>query len=461
MKFIIMSGGSGERLWPISRELYPKSLLNLYGDKSLVQNIYELVSSVTSPKNILTITNIRQYDDTVLQLKKLYKNPLIISEPMSKNTASAVASCLTFLKGKRDEVVIILPIDFNVDNKKIFFEAINNAVSIAKSGYIVILGEKPLYAESGFGYMQIGNKYKNGFLVQKFIEKPGIDEAKKLLNEKNYLWNTGIYVGKISVLLDAYKEFAPDIYNNLSKDMIDENNKIKYEYYEKFPVISIDCALTEKVKNLACVELKTKWVDYGSWLTLYNSGEKDKKGNVIKGNVIADKVKNSFIYSSKELVALSGIKDMVIVETEDAVLVCNKLRITDIDKIVKELKRNEDGTVKIRKTVYRPWGFYTCLNSGKGWLTKVINVSAGHKLSLQSHNYRSEHWVVLEGVATVILDGIKHNLKKGQSIDIPVGIKHSLQNHTKEALKILEVQKGDIISEEDIIRYEDMYGRVK
>ena len=242
--------------------------------------------------------------------------------------------------------------------------------------------------------------------------------------------------------------------------MFDDNNKIKYEYYENISKISIDYAVLEKANNVAVVELETQWNDLGSWSALYSNGEKDAKNNVTHGNVILDKVKNSFVYSSKELVAVSGVENTIVVETEDALLVCDKSRASEINKIVQTLKNQKNEITNTHKTVFRPWGFYTCLNGGDGWLSKIITVSAGHKLSLQSHNHRSEHWVVLEGTATVILDDEIHELSKCQSIDIPLKAKHSLQNHTNEILKILEVQKGDYISEDDIIRYEDIYGRV-
>jgi len=461
MKCIILAGGSGERLWPVSRDLFPKSLLSLYGGKTLIQNTFELALSVAAEKNILTITNIRQADDTRLQLQKLNKKPLIIAEPMSKNTAPAVASALTYLKGGRDEIVLILPVDFSVEDTKAFVEAVENAKILAKKGYIVSFGIKPLYKETGFGYIQTGEDLKTGKTVKRFIEKPDNDEASLFIKQKDYYWNSGIYMGKISVFLDAYEKYAKEECTGFSKKMFDENNKIKYEYYENIKELSIDYALMEKINNLAFVELKTQWKDYGNWQALYNNEDKDSKNNVIKGNVVTDGVKDSFIYSSKELVAVSGIKNTIVVETEDAVLVCDKSRASDINLLVKQLKKNNDETTLSRKTVFRPWGFYTCLNGGKGWLTKIITVSPGHKLSLQSHNYRSEHWVVLEGNATVILDGEKHVLAKRQSIDIPLKAKHSLQNHSKEPLKILEVQKGDYIGEDDIIRYEDMYGRVK
>ena len=461
MKVIILIGGSGERLWPISRELYPKSLLRLYGEKTLLQNTYEMALEMVHPKNIISMTNVRQTTDVNLQLKKIYNNPIIISEPMAKNTAPAVASALTYIKNKRDEIVVILPVDFSVDDKEEFLSAINKAKILANNGYIAAIGVRPLYPETGYGYIKAGSSYKTGRKIEKFIEKPSIENANKFIEDKDYFWNCGIYVAKISVLIEAFQKYAPEIIANMNKEMFDENNKIEYINYEKIPSISIDYAIIEKSDNLAVVELNAKWQDYGSWQAIYNNEMKDKKGNVVHGNVLLDNVKDSFVYSSKELVAVSGMNNIVVIETEDAILVCNKDKAANIDSIVKKLKKKKSETTQLHKTVFRPWGYYTCLNGGQGWLTKIINVSPGHKLSLQSHNHRSEHWVVLEGSATVILDGEKHVLQKRQSINIPVKAKHSLQNLTRQTLKILEVQKGEYISEDDIIRYEDMYGRVK
>lgn len=460
MKCIILAGGSGERLWPMSRTLSPKSLLRLYDEKTLLQNTYETALELAPAKNILTVTNIRQETDTKIQLKTLTKNPVVISEPMAKNTAPAVAAALTFLQGKKDDTVVILPCDFAVENKELFIETINKAKLCAKDGYIVAIGVKPSYPETGFGYIKIGEQIKNGNKIDKFVEKPALELATSFVDDENYFWNCGIFVSKISVLLRAFEKYSPSACYGFSKEMFDENNKIKYEYYENAQKISIDYAVMEKAQNMAFVELKTEWKDVGSWQAVYSNTDKDSKGNVVHGNVLLDKVKNSLVYSSKELVTVSGIKDVIVVETEDAVLVADKNRTAEIGKLVNKLKLENKELTETHKTVFRPWGFYTCLNGGEGWLSKIITVSPGHKLSLQSHNHRSEHWVVLEGTATVILDGETHTLEKRQSIDIPLKAKHSLQNHTKEVLKILEVQKGDYIAEEDIIRYEDVYGRV-
>ena len=461
MKCIILAGGSGERLWPLSRATSPKLLLNLYGDKTLLQNTYKTALTLTQSKNILVVTNIKQETDVKLQLKSFDNSINIISEPMTKNTTAAIASSLIYLQKKRDEIVVILPSDFYIKDNEKFVKAIEEAKNIAKDGYICTIGVKPRYTEENLGYIELGEEIKNGFKISKFVEKPSKENADKYTKNSNWFWNTGIYVAKLSVLLNAIEKYAPDSMQNFSINMFDENNKIKFEYYENLPEISIDYAVMEKAEKMACVELKTNWLDMGSWLSLYEHGEKDKNGNLIKGNVIVDKVKNSFVYSSKELIALSNIKDVVVVETEDAVLVADNTQIDKIRDIVTTLKTKEKEITQTHKTVFRPWGFYTCLQGGEGWLTKIITVSPNHKLSLQSHNHRSEHWVVLEGEATVVLEDNIHILQKSQSIDIPIKAKHSLQNHTNKIVKILELQKGDYISEDDIIRYEDMYGRIK
>lgn len=460
MKFIILAGGSGTRLWPLSRELTPKSLLPLIGKKSLLENTFNLALSFTSSKNILTVTNIRQGQDTKFQLEKIVKNPSVIYEPLGKNTSAAILSALTFLQSQKDELVVILPCDFAIEDEAAFSEIMEKSKINAKNGYISAVGVKPAYPETGFGYIKIGEKIKSGFKVEKFIEKPSKSLVEQFITDDSYFWNCGIYIGKISAFLSAFQTFLPDMFTKFNKSMFDENNKIKFEFYENIPNISIDYSIIEKIENLAFIKLNSKWSDFGSWKALYDFSKKDKNNNVLHGNVICDKVKNSFVYSSKELVCVASKNDIIAVETEDAVLVCDKSRSADINKVVLQLKTNYSELTKTHKTVFRPWGFYTCLNSGDGWLTKIITVSPGHKLSLQSHNHRSEHWVVLEGVANVVLNGEVHTLNKAQSIDIPLKAKHSLQNHSDKVLKILELQKGSYISEDDIIRYEDMYGRV-
>lgn len=462
MYSIILAGGSGSRLWPLSRDLYPKQLISLHGKYSLLQNTCKRLENITANAQNVLITNIKHANDVKFQLRQIQNNGIVLSEPMGKNTAPAIACALAYIKSisDKDEPVIILPSDHLIQDIKAFEDTVKTAVPSIEKGNIVTFGIKPSYPETGYGYIKTGEGNNNCYKVEKFVEKPDYDTAQQYLQEGCYYWNSGIFAGKISVLLDAFKTNAADIYKNIENLNFAENLSIPYGVYEKMPEISFDYAVMEKTDNAVMCVLQSDWNDLGSWQSVYELKEKDKDGNVTEGNVIANDLKNSLIYSSKKLVAVSGLEDIILVETEDAVMACKKDKSQDVKKLYERLEEENKDARLIHKTVFRPWGYYTCLAQGSGYLTKIISVSPKQKLSIQSHNHRSEHWVVLEGKALVILDGQKHNLEAGQSIDIPLKAIHSLQNPYNEELRIIEVQKGDYISEDDIIRYEDAYGRV-
>ncbi len=462
MKAIILAGGSGSRLWPLSRDMFPKQLLALENDNSLLQQTYKRLNSFINSDDILTITNVKHYQDVKLQLNKITSSNIVLGEPIGKNTAPAIASCLEYFSQKNDEndIVIVLPSDHLIKDINAFKKTIDNAVPLAQNGFIVTFGIKPNYPETGYGYIKIKDKLLQGYLVDKFVEKPDYETAQKYIESNNYYWNGGIFMGKISTFLEEFKKYTPEIYSQLTKLDFSKDEKIAYSVYEKMPSISVDYAIMEKSSKIALVELQSDWNDLGSWQSLYDIKNKDSEGNVITGNVVVENVKNSLIYSQKELVAVSDLEDIILVETEDAIMACKRSESQNVKKLYTRLKEKESDTIKLHKTVFRPWGYYTCLNSGEGYLTKIICVLPGQKLSIQSHNHRSEHWVVLEGQALVIRDDKKYNVYSGDSIDIPVQSKHSLQNPYENELKIIEVQKGDYISEDDIIRYEDCYGRV-
>ena len=457
MKSIILAGGSGSRLWPLSRDMYPKQLLSIDQDKSLLQQTFERLSEFCTGEDIVTVTNVKHYSDIKLQLNKIDKNNVVIAEPLGKNTAPAIACTLEYFRQKNDtdDIVLIVPSDHLIKDINKFNETVKSGLEFAKKDYIVTFGIKPLYPETGYGYIKANNN-----IVEKFVEKPNYETAVKYLNEGNYYWNGGIFMGKISVLMAEFEKYAPEIYSALNQIDFSQETKIQYGIYEQMPSISIDYAIMEKSDRIALVELQSGWNDLGSWQSLYNVKTKDENGNVLTGKGITDNVKNSFIYSQKELVAVADLEDIVIVETEDAIMACPMNKTQDVKKLYEKLKTEQSDTTQLHKTVFRPWGYYTCMNSGKGYLTKTICVLPQQKLSIQSHNHRSEHWVVLEGRALVIKDDKEHYLNAGDSIDIPLQAKHSLQNPYDEELKIIEVQKGDYISEDDIIRYEDCYGRV-
>jgi len=462
MKSIILAGGSGSRLWPLSRDMYPKQLLTLDKDTSLLQQTFARLNNFSTADDIVTVTNVKHYSDIKLQLNKLNKENVVIAEPLGKNTAPAIACTLEYFKqnSNEDDIVLIVPSDHLINNIDGFNKTVKAGEMLAQEGCIVTFGIKPTYPETGYGYIKTLNKIDSGYKVERFVEKPDYETAKKYLNEGNYYWNGGIFMGKISVFLEEFKKYALDIYNNLNELDYSKDTKIPFGIYEKMPSISIDYAIMEKSDKIALVELQADWNDLGSWQSLYNVKSKDENGNVITGKVITENVKNSFIYSQKELVAVADLEDVVIVETEDAIMACKMDKTQDVKKLYEKLKSQQSDTTQLHKTVFRPWGYYTCMNSGKGYLTKTICVLPKQKLSIQSHNYRSEHWVVLEGKALVVKEDEKFYLNAGDSIDIPIKAKHSLQNPYDEELKIIEVQKGDYISEDDIIRYEDCYGRV-
>lgn len=462
MKSIILAGGSGSRLWPLSRDEYPKQLLSFDENESLLQKTFNRLCTFSKPEEIVTITNAKHYQNIKLQLNSIDKNNIVIGEPLGKNTAPAIASTLEYFRqtGISDDIVLIVPSDHLIKDIKGFNQTVEQGKILAEQGYIVTFGIKPSYPETGYGYIKTEKALSVGYKVEKFVEKPDIKTAEKYMASGDYYWNGGIFMGKISVFLSEIEKYAPDIFSIILKLDFSKESTIPYMTYDKMPSISIDYAIMEKSDKIALIELMSDWNDLGSWQSLYNVKNKDADKNVLIGKVVVDNVKNSFIYSQKEIVAVSGLEDIILVETEDAIMACKMNESQNVKKLYEKLKAAESDTTKLHKTVFRPWGYYTCMNSGKGYLTKTICVFPGQKLSVQSHKHRSEHWVVLEGKALVIKDGKEYNVDAGGSIDIPLGSIHSLQNPYNEELKIIEVQKGDYLAEDDIIRYEDCYGRV-
>ncbi len=456
---IILAGGSGSRLWPLSRELYPKHLLNIIQDsESLLQSTFSRLKACMPEENIISITGVKHFSNVKYQLSFAAENPVVLSEPISKNTAPAIVLATKYITetSKEDPVILVVPSDHLIKDITAFSETVTEGEKLAQEGYIVTFGIKPSYPETGYGYINS----IDGRKVNKFVEKPSEELAEEYLADGHYYWNGGIFMFKASTLLKETYKCAPDIYELLKNFDFTKSSDIPFTEFDKMPNISIDYAVMEKSDKIALVELKSDWNDLGSWKSIYDVSKKDSNGNVMIGHVLDEGSKNSLVYSSSKLVSTIGLEDTILVETEDAILACKMDKSQDVKKIYETLKQQNDETHKVHKTVYRPWGFYTVLAQGNGFLTKMIQVNQGQKLSVQSHNHRSEHWVVLEGKAKVVLEGKELILSPGHSVDIPVKAIHSLQNPFEEVLKIIEVQKGDLLIEEDIIRYEDMYGRV-
>jgi len=457
---LILAGGSGSRLWPLSRELYPKQLLKLNSDKSLLERTYERMMSVVDVNNILSVTNSKNYGDVRAILSKFSDKITILPEPVAKNTAPAVAIAAKYvLDKKHDDIILVAPSDHLIEDTIGFKKTVQKACKIAEEGYIVTLSQKPKNNSDRFGYILTSTPLLDGFKVAEFREKPSKEEASELIKNENCFWNCGIFVFKASVLMNTIKECADDIFGVTEKFNFSKNEDINYVEFDKYPAISFDYAILERAKNIATVELECDWNDLGSWEAVYDINKKDKNKNVKIGSVIEKNCKGSILYSSGRVLAGIGLDNTVIVETNDAVLACHKDEVESVKEIFEKLKETKNDTHRIHKTVYRPWGYYTVLDQGEGYLTKLISVSRKGQLSLQSHNFRSEHWVVLSGCARVTLGEKTFMLKAGASIDILVKAIHSLANPYDKELRIMEVQKGDKLSEEDIIRYKDIYGR--
>lgn len=459
---IILAGGSGSRLWPLSRELYPKQLLNIISDKSLLQSTFERLTRCMKENQILSITNIKHAANVKMQIQELTDNPVVLSEPVAKNTAPAIALAVKYILQTTgdDPVIIVVPSDHLIKDNEKFADTVRKGEKLAQEGYIVTFGIQPDYPETGYGYINTLKPLNLGYKVKEFVEKPDLITAEKYLKAGTYYWNSGIFMFKASVMMKEIEKLAPDIAKITNNVDFTKSKEIPFVEFDKMPSISIDYAIMEKSDKIALLKLESDWNDLGSWKSIYDVSNKDENNNVFVGHVIDEGSKNSFVYASSKLVTTIGLEDTVIIETEDAILACKKDKTQDVKHIYETLKKQNDDTHLVHKTVYRPWGFYTVIAQGNGFQSKILHVNPGQKLSIQSHNHRSEHWVVLNGTAKVILEGKELILSPGHSVDIPVKAIHSLQNPYKEDVEVIEVQKGDILLEDDIIRYEDMYGRV-
>ena len=474
---VILAGGSGSRLWPLSREMHPKQLLKLAKDNTLFQATFLRLENIIPSDNIITITNVKHAEDIKLQLKELNSydcsgTDRIVIEPVGRNTAPAIGLATSYIlkevaKQTNDPVIIVAPSDHLIKQENIFIDALTEGIKLAESGYIVTFGIKPDKPDTGYGYIStiidksIEKITSHGLKVQEFKEKPDSNTAEMYLKAGTYYWNSGIFMFKASTLMNELNKFCPDILNILENSKMQLNGPaIKFDDYENMPDISIDYAVMEYSKLITLIPIDCGWNDMGSWQAIFDIEDKNEKNNFISGNVIDIESENSLIYSTSKLVTTIGLKDTVIVETEDAILACDKNRTQDVKKIFENLKENNDLACKVHRTVYRPWGYYTVLQRGDGFLIKIIQVNPKAKLSLQMHYHRSEHWVVLAGIAKVRKAGEEIMLNAGDSIDIPVTMKHSLENPGMIPLKIIEVQNGNYLEEDDIVRFEDIYGRI-
>ncbi len=475
---VILAGGSGTRFWPLSRETRPKQMLQIVGEDSLLRETIKRIHGFVPGKNIWIVTTEDKAQDIrfhIDSLGTLAKEIQFINEPVGRNTAPAVGLAALYLNHLSPEsIMVVLPSDHAIPDPGKFLRDLKLAVQGAKEGSLVTFGIKPIRPETGYGYIKVRSKMKSKglFKVERFFEKPDLKTAKKYLSHGGYFWNSGIFVFKTSQILTEIRTHLPGLYDTLKKiqALLFEpdrplnpqsaiRNPQSMTLYSRLKPISIDYGIMERSPNIRMVPAKFRWSDLGSWAALDEVIEKDKAGNILRGNTINIGSENSTVFAGDRLVATIGLKDMVVVDTPDATLVTPKDRVQEVRMIVETLKQGDREEHLIHKTVERPWGSYTVLEKGDRYKIKRVVLKPKAKLSLQLHRRRSEHWVVVSGVAKVTREGETYLAYTNESTYIPVNTKHRLENPEEVLLQIIEVQNGEYLEEDDIERFADDYGR--
>ena len=460
---IILCGGSGTRLWPLSRTLRPKQLLALNGEQTLLQQTAKRISQHIDPVNLFTVTHEDHKFEVKGQLAELFPQAIanVMAEPCARNTLPAIAwATYQIYQQDKSAVIGVFASDHAIDNQLAFLQAWEAAEKVAEQDYLVLLGIKPHEPATGYGYIKPSKQLSSEgalpvYRVAKFVEKPDLEKAKRFVSD-GYLWNSGMFVFKASVFMQMLQQYQPEIYNQIR--VMNEENLA--DNYAKLPNLSMDYGLAEKAENVAVVPVDMAWSDLGSWDSIYQRHQKDADNNVTHGEVLNLDTKNSLIWTETGLLATLGLNNVVVIQTADVTLVCDKSRAEDIKALVAEVKAHKPALTEIHQTVIRPWGNYTVLEERANFKIKRIIVNPGAKLSMQMHQHRSEHWVVVSGTATIINNEIEYTLQENQSTYIPKTHLHRLANNSSEPLSIIEVQCGEYVGEDDIVRFDDKYGRL-
>jgi len=480
---IILAGGSGTRFWPLSRETTPKQMLQIVGEDTLLRQTIKRINGFIPPENIWIVTTEDKAQSLRFHIEPLgtvAKGIQFINEPVGRNTAPAIgltAICLNHISP--ESLMIVLPSDHAISDTEKFLNDLKLSIQRAKEGYLITFGIQPTQPETGYGYIKVARSSKKklkGLLeVERFFEKPDLETARRYLSEGGYFWNSGIFVFKTSKILSEIQTHLPSLYQTLREieslisDSVKSNNTSIPQsairnpqflmLYAKLEPISIDYGIMERSHNILMVPATFKWSDLGSWAALDEIIKKDETGNIRKGNTIDIGSQNSTIFAGDRLIATIGLKDIVVVDTPDATLVTPKERVQEVRKIVEILRQNNREEHLIHKTVERPWGSYTVLEKGERYKIKRVVLKPKARLSLQLHRRRSEHWVVVAGVAKVTRGEETYFIHTNQSTYIPINTKHRLENPEDLLLQIIEVQNGDYLEEDDIERFADDYGR--
>ena len=462
----VLCGGSGTRLWPLSREAFPKQFHKISGDETLFQQTCRRLSG--KPFGATIVLSSQKHRFLVAeQLEEAGLSPTaIVLEPVGRNTAPA--ACIAALMASDidpDALVLLAPSDHLIPDEAAFSRAIANGIPAAKDGALVTFGVKPDCPHTGYGYIEVDPANTADLKVRRFVEKPSRDAAEQYLDSGAFYWNAGIFLYKASTMIGLFERHAPDVLAACRAALDESTEDLGFRVlggsYQKAPAISLDYAIAENATNLRCVPLDTGWSDVGSWSALWDFLEKGEDGNVVQGdgNVILEDVRDSYVYGDHGCVALVGVENLIVVAMEDAVLVASKDEAESIKKVVDHLKGNGHYQALQHNRVYRPWGWYQGLNRGERYQVKCIMVKPRGKLSLQSHHHRSEHWVVVTGTVEVTRGNKLELLSENQSTYIPIGEQHRLANPGKIPAFLIEVQSGPYLDEDDIVRYEDIYGR--
>lgn len=484
---IILAGGSGTRFWPLSRETLPKQLLRIIGEDTILQQTIKRISGIIPPQNIWIVTTKSQAQDIRFHIESLgaiNKEIKLLLEPSGKNTAPAIGLASIHINqfSSKEPITVVMPSDHLIPDPENFISDLNLAIEAAKKGYLVTFGIKPTRPETGYGYIKAERKDKEDFRilkVERFVEKPDLKTAKAYILDGNYFWNSGIFVWRNAKILSEIEIHLPNLYKRLkeieslltifpdvfllggSKKLENEKSLYINKLYSQIDSISIDYGVMEKSSDVMMVKASFRWSDLGSFTALDEVVKKDENGNIFKGNIIDIGSKNTTILSGERLIATIGLNDMIVVDTPDATLITPKVNAQSVRDIVELLKKNGREEYLFHKKVERPWGNYTILDKGDGYKIKKIVINPGSRLSLQIHKKRSEHWVVISGIAKVTRDNETFFVESNQSTYIPPNTKHRLENPGPLPLQIIEVQNGEYLEEDDIERLEDDYGRSK
>jgi len=472
---VILSGGSGTRLWPLSRQLYPKQLLPLVSNDTMLQETVGRLEGIDNLSAPLIICNEEHRFLVAEQLRSIDKAAeKIILEPVGRNTAPALTLAALAMVDTPETILLVMPADHVIQNVVAFQSAVNDAALLAQQGYLVTFGIVPDSAETGYGYIQRGDAIAghDALKIKSFVEKPDIDTAETYLASGEYYWNSGMFMMTVATWLEEIKQHCPDIYQHCEKAYRKGKQDLDFyrvdvEIFSSCPSDSIDYAVMEKavsetaIHHAAVIPLSAGWSDVGAWSSLWEVGDKDDMGNVIRGEVMAQNTENSLLFSSHRLVATIGLKDTIVVDTADALLVADKGHTQDVKKVVDWLKTQNREEHLTHRQVHRPWGTYEGIDVGDRYQVKRITVNPGAALSLQMHHHRAEHWIVVSGTAQVTRDDEVFLVSENQSTFIPIGTKHRLENKGTIPLEMIEVQSGSYLGEDDIVRFDDIYGRTK